>query len=114
MKQPPFTSLISVTDGTLSQYGNHIVRNLSAMNRQYLEGQVYAVTAIALHLCNKPSAGNRLRRIVTVARSQGRLDRLKQMFESVKTDIVFEYILNEDPMRNDALMAADAAWEHLH
>jgi hypothetical protein len=36
------------------------------------------------------------------------------MFESVKTSILFEYIQNEDPMRNDALMAADAAWEHLH
>lgn len=106
MKQRPFTSSVSVTDGTLSKYGNHIVRHLSAMKRRYLDGQAYAATAIALHLCNKPSAGNRLRRFVTVARSQGRLDRLKQMFESVKTDIVFEYILNEDLMRNDALMAA--------
>lgn len=65
-----------------------------------------SATAIALHLCTKPSAGDRPHRFVTVGRSQGRLDRLKQMLESVKTDIVFEYILNEDPMRNDAVMAA--------
>jgi shikimate 5-dehydrogenase len=65
-----------------------------------------SATAIALDLFNKPNAGDRPRRFATVGRSQGRLDRLKQMLESVKTDIVFEYILNEDPVRNDALMAA--------
>ena len=84
------------------------------MNRQYLDGQAYAATAIALRLFNKPSAGDRPRRFVKVGHSQGWTDRINQMFESVKTSILFEYIQNEDPMRNDALMAAHAAWEHLH
>lgn len=106
MKQPPFTSSISVTDGTLSEYGNHIVRHLSAMNRQYLVGQAYAATAIALPLFNKPSAGDRPRRFVKVGHSQGWTDRINQMLGSVKTCIPFIYILNEDPMRNDGLMAA--------
>lgn len=99
MKQRLFTSSISVTDVTLSTYGNHIVRRLSAMNRQYLDGQAYAATAIALLLFNKPSAGDRPRRFVKVGHSQGWTDRINQMFESIKTSILFEYILSEDPMR---------------
>jgi len=42
MKQRPFTSSISVTDGTLSEYDNHIVRRLSAMKGQYLDEAAYA------------------------------------------------------------------------
>ena len=42
MKQRPFTLSISVTDGTLSEYDNHIVRRLSAMQGQYLDEQAYA------------------------------------------------------------------------
>ncbi len=41
MKQRPFTLSISVTDGTLSEYDNHIVRRLSAMEGQYLDEQAY-------------------------------------------------------------------------
>ncbi len=62
-------------------------------------------TAIALHLINKPNPGDRPRRFVMVNRSQGRLDRLRAMVEQLQTDIVFEYICNEDPERNDELMA---------
>jgi hypothetical protein len=83
MKPRSFTSSISVTDGTLSEYGNHIVRHLSAMNRQYVDGQAYAATAIGLHLCNKPGAGNRLRRFVTIVRRDGSTG-LSQMFECIK------------------------------
>ena len=42
MKQRPFTLSISVADGTLSEYDNHIVRRLSAMKGQYLDEQAYA------------------------------------------------------------------------
>jgi len=42
MKQRPFTSSISVTDGALSEYDNHIVRRLSAMKGQYLDEPAYA------------------------------------------------------------------------
>ena len=98
MKQRPCASSVSVIDGTPLEYGNHVVRHLSAMKRSYLDGQVYAATAIALQLRSKPSAGNRLRLFVTAVHSGEGLDLLKQMFESAKTGIVFEYILSEDPM----------------
>lgn len=65
-----------------------------------------SAVAIALHLINKQSAGDRPKRFVVVNRSQGRLDHLKQMVDSQQTDIAFEYIHNQDPVRNDAIMAS--------
>ncbi|MCS7220816.1 MAG: shikimate dehydrogenase [Anaerolineae bacterium] len=62
-------------------------------------------TAIALHLINKPNPGDRPRRFVVVNRSPGRLERLKAMVDRLQTDIRFEYIRNEDPARNDEIMA---------
>ncbi len=62
-------------------------------------------TAIALHLINKPNPGDRPRRFVVVNRSPGRLERLKAMVDQLQTDIRFEYICNEDPARNDEIMA---------
>ena len=41
-----------------------------------------------------------------VNRSQGRLDSLREMVDKLGTDIAFEYICNQDPARNDAIMAA--------
>jgi glucose-6-phosphate isomerase len=41
MKQRPFTLSISISDGTLSEYDNHIVRHLSAMKGQFLDEQAY-------------------------------------------------------------------------
>lgn len=61
--------------------------------------------AISLHLINKPDPGDRPKRFVVVNRSQGRLDNLQRMVESLGTDIQFEYIQNADPVRNDGLMA---------
>lgn len=65
-----------------------------------------SATAIALHFANKPDAADRPRRFLTVGRSQGRLDRLKKMLDGIETGIQFEYVLNPDPVRNDALMSA--------
>ncbi len=61
--------------------------------------------AAALHLINKPDAADRPRRFVVVNRSQGRLDHMRQMVESLETDIDFGYIQNADPVQNDAIMA---------
>jgi shikimate dehydrogenase len=61
--------------------------------------------AIALHFMRKPAPGDRPSKIVVVNRSQGRLDSLQAMVESLVTDIYFEYICNADPWRNDAIMA---------
>lgn len=64
-----------------------------------------SAVAIALHLINKADAGDRPRRFVVVNRSQGRLDHLKQMVGQLTTDIEFEFILNDNPRRNDEIMA---------
>lgn len=64
-----------------------------------------SAVAIALHLINKQSPGDRPKRFVVVNRSQPRLDGLRQMVSTQQTDIQFEYILNADPLRNDAIMA---------
>lgn len=65
-----------------------------------------SAVAIALHLINKKNPGDRPRRFVVVNRSQPRLDSLRAMVESLSTDIIFEYIHNQEPERNDAIMAA--------
>ncbi len=60
--------------------------------------------AMALHLIKKESPCDRPKRFVVVNRSQGRLDNMRKMVKSLKTDIAFEYICNSDPVRNDAIM----------
>jgi shikimate 5-dehydrogenase len=64
-----------------------------------------AATAIALHLIAKNAPGDRPRRFVVVNRSPGRLDRLRKMVRRLGTDVRFEMVCNQDPRRNDALMA---------
>jgi shikimate 5-dehydrogenase len=64
-----------------------------------------AATAIALHLIDRPARADRPRRFVVVNRSPGRLDKLRRMVDRLDTGIAFEYICNQDPARNDRLMA---------
>lgn len=64
-----------------------------------------SAVALSLHLLQKPSPGDRPRRILVVNRSAGRLERLAQMVAGFPTDIEFEFIQNADPVRNDALLA---------
>jgi shikimate 5-dehydrogenase len=61
--------------------------------------------AISLHLMRKEHEGDRPQAMIVVNRSQPRLDKLMQMVETVGTDIRFEPICNEDPHRNDEIMA---------
>lgn len=63
-----------------------------------------STTAIALHLINKTDKGDRPRRFVVVGRSQKSLYRLKETLDRQQTDIRFEYILNEAPLKNDAIL----------
>ena len=60
--------------------------------------------AISLHLINKVDKADRPTRLVVINRSQGRLDDLRAMVESLETDIEFEYIRNEDPHQNDRIL----------
>lgn len=62
--------------------------------------------ATALHLINKDRDGDRPSKITIVNRSQPRLDRLATKVAEQETSIEFNYILNEDPVRNDAIMGA--------
>jgi shikimate dehydrogenase len=61
--------------------------------------------AIALHLIEKENPGDRPERFIMVNRSQPRLDKFRAMVESLETDIAFEFICNEDPKRNDQIIA---------
>jgi shikimate dehydrogenase len=61
--------------------------------------------ATLLYLINKENKGDRPEKFVAVNRSQPRLDHMRRMVEKFQTDIQVEYILNNDPRRNDKLMA---------
>lgn len=63
-----------------------------------------SAAATLLHLINKPDKCDRPERFVVVNRSQPRLERLRRMVENLTTDIQIEYVLNQDPRRNDAIM----------
>ena len=64
-----------------------------------------SAVAIALHLINKHNPGDRPQRFVVVNRSTPRLEGLRSMVGALDTDIAFEYIHNQDPARNDQIMA---------
>ena len=64
-----------------------------------------SAVALSLHLLQKPCSGDRPRRVVVVNRSAGRLERLAQMVAGFPSDSEFEFIQNDDPARNDGLLA---------
>ena len=61
--------------------------------------------ATILHLINKQNGSDRPKRFVFINRSLGRLEGAKKMVESLKTDIEVEYIHNDNPAKNDEIMA---------
>jgi shikimate 5-dehydrogenase len=61
--------------------------------------------AIAAYLLARPDRGDRPRRFLAVNRSPSGLENLRAVVEQVDTDVDVEYVLNEDPRRNDALLA---------
>ncbi len=63
-----------------------------------------SAVATALHLIRKQEAGDRPKRFVVVNRSLPRLEGMRQMVATLKTDIEFEYVHNSDPKVNDAIM----------
>ena len=64
-----------------------------------------AAVAISVYVAGLPDPADRPRKFVVVNRSQPRLDKMRAIHARLDTDIAFEYILNRDPVRNDALMA---------
>jgi shikimate dehydrogenase len=60
--------------------------------------------AMSLHLITKAESADRPKRMIVTNRSLGRLENLQAMVAQLETDIEFEYIQNNDPRRNDAIM----------
>ncbi len=65
-----------------------------------------SAVAISVYAANLPNPADRPEKFITVNRSQPRLDKLKAIHARLETDIEFEYICNEDPVKNDAIMAS--------
>jgi shikimate 5-dehydrogenase len=61
--------------------------------------------ATLLYLINKKDKGDRPARFIAVNRTQPRLEHMRRMVGQFDTDIKMEYVLNNDPRRNDELMA---------
>ncbi|MEM7134117.1 MAG: shikimate dehydrogenase [Chloroflexota bacterium] len=64
-----------------------------------------SAAALAYHLINQPEPDDQPEKFLVVNRSQARLDRLRTKIERLETSIHFEYVLNEDPLENDKMMA---------
>jgi shikimate dehydrogenase len=64
-----------------------------------------AAAAIGVNLATRPDPGDRPLRMTVVNRSQGRIEHFRSVMAKVVTDVEFAYVRNEDPSRNDALMA---------
>ena len=60
--------------------------------------------ATILHLMMKENKSDRPQKIIVVNRSPGRLESVRSMVDSLGTDIELEYICNQDPLVNDAIM----------
>jgi shikimate 5-dehydrogenase len=65
-----------------------------------------SAVAISVYLAHRPLAEDRPRQFTVVNRSLGRLEGLRAIQEQLHTDIEFEYIHNQDPVKNDAIMEA--------
>ncbi|MBE3559884.1 MAG: shikimate dehydrogenase [Ktedonobacteraceae bacterium] len=62
-------------------------------------------TAITVNLLTQPDLADRPARIIVVNRSQPGLEKLRAIVAQLKTTGEVEYILNENPHKNDELMA---------
>lgn len=63
-----------------------------------------SAVAISVYLANRPNKADRPRKFIVVNRSPGRLESLKKIQAQLNTDIEFEYIHNQDPVKNDVIM----------
>jgi shikimate dehydrogenase len=75
-------------------------------------GEVFCIGAggsaisITYYFLTQLPPEDRPQRIVVVNRSQPRLDKLQKIVEDLKPSVKMEYVLNEDPKRNDEIMAS--------
>jgi shikimate dehydrogenase len=65
-----------------------------------------SAVAISVYVSGLPDPAERPQRFVVVQRSLPRLEKLQAIHAKLDTDIEFEYILNEDSVKNDEIMAS--------
>ena len=113
-------SCIAKRDGQLIGYAKDPVNSGLAL-QQFIEpegvslpppwGQVLCLgaggsgTAITVNLLTQHSTSNRPGRLVLVSRNQPALDKLRAIVEQLPATVEIDYVLNEDPHKNDQLMA---------
>ncbi len=104
-------SCIVKRDGQLIGYAKDPINSGLVLQQIIGTGQVLCLgaggsgTAITVNLLTQPDAGNRPGRLVIVSRNQPALDKLRAIVEQLPATIEIDYVLNEDPHRNDQLMA---------
>jgi shikimate dehydrogenase len=62
--------------------------------------------AISVFVARRPAAADRPEQFIVINRGQRRLERMQSVHSKLDTDINFEYLVNDDPVHNDALMAS--------
>jgi Entner-Doudoroff aldolase len=62
--------------------------------------------ATVLHLMRKKDGADRPKHITVINRSQPRLDHMREMVESLGTDIEMVYMVNADPVKNNEVMGS--------
>jgi len=65
-----------------------------------------SAVAISVYVSGLPDPADRPQKFIVAQRSLPRLERLQAIHAKLDTDVEFEYILNEDPARNDRIMAS--------
>jgi shikimate dehydrogenase len=65
-----------------------------------------SAVAISVYVSGLPDPADRPTRFVVVQRSLPRLEKLQAIHANLDTDIEFKYLLNEDPVKNDEIMAS--------
>lgn len=64
-----------------------------------------SAVAISAYIASRVDPADRPKKFITVNRSPARLETLREVHKQLNSDIEWEYILNEDPVKNDAIMA---------
>lgn len=62
-------------------------------------------TAITVNLLTQPDVNDRPQRIVVVGRSQASIDKLRSIVAQLPQNATVTYVMQEDPRKNDQLMA---------
>jgi len=65
-----------------------------------------SAVAISVYVSGLPDPADRPQKFIVAQRSLPRLEKLQAIHAKLDTDTEFEYILNEDPLRNDEIMAS--------